>query len=328
MDKFEIKLINDKNTIDEFVRNSPQGTIFSETIYLDACGRKYEVLGVFKGVHVKAVFVVILTDDALGCELDDLIIYGGILFKDDPVHKPVKALSERFQITELVIEYLDARFKKIELAFAPQFEDLRPFLWHNYHSKDVSIKFKMDLRYTSYIDISSLASDENEENTENFKNLDTLRKRNIREARKDGAVVKIESEIDVFIKFYSDLIEQQGEMVDQIKLNQMRTLIQALLDQKRAIFVTAYNPLGQIIYLTIFCFDSNRAYYLFGAGNPQATERYKGTICFWDAFRFLVKDYGVYSVDMEGVNSPQRGKFKLSFGGILTPYYQVNKESH
>ena len=30
-------------------------------------------------------------------------------------------------------------------------------------------------------------------------------------------------------------------------------------------------------------------------------------------------------VDMEGVNSPQRGWFKLSFGGNLKKYFQVKK---
>ena len=29
-------------------------------------------------------------------------------------------------------------------------------------------------------------------------------------------------------------------------------------------------------------------------------------------------------VDMEGVNSPQRGWFKLGFGGNLLPYYQIS----
>jgi hypothetical protein len=33
---------------------------------------------------------------------------------------------------------------------------------------------------------------------------------------------------------------------------------------------------------------------------------------------------GIAEVDLEGVNSPRRGWFKLSFGGALLPYYELH----
>jgi len=51
-------------------------------------------------------------------------------------------------------------------------------------------------------------------------------------------------------------------------------------------------------------------------------DRYSGTIVLWDALKALEKS-GVSEVDFEGVNSPARGWFKLSFGGDLRPYYEV-----
>ena len=38
-----------------------------------------------------------------------------------------------------------------------------------------------------------------------------------------------------------------------------------------------------------------------------------------------LSEEGVSQIDMEGVNSPERGKFKLGFGGILKPYYHISK---
>ena len=65
--------------------------------------------------------------------------------------------------------------------------------------------------------------------------------------------------------------------------------------------------------------------YLFGAGSPGLKEHCCGTITFWDAFKDLSKNRGIKEVDFEGVNSPQRGKFKLSFGGDLRTYFQIKK---
>ena len=47
-----------------------------------------------------------------------------------------------------------------------------------------------------------------------------------------------------------------------------------------------------------------------------------GTAVLWDALGFLSR-HGVGEVDLEGVISPRRGWFKLSFGGDLRPYYEL-----
>ncbi len=38
-----------------------------------------------------------------------------------------------------------------------------------------------------------------------------------------------------------------------------------------------------------------------------------------------MKDQGKSMFNFEGVNSPDRGNFKLSFGGNLVPYYNIKK---
>jgi hypothetical protein len=42
----------------------------------------------------------------------------------------------------------------------------------------------------------------------------------------------------------------------------------------------------------------------------------------FQAFLKLGQD-GFRQVDLEGINSPKRGYFKLSFGGTITPYFQA-----
>ena len=66
------------------------------------------------------------------------------------------------------------------------------------------------------------------------------------------------------------------------------------------------------------------AYYLFGASNPGMRNEHTGSAVLWDSFFALSRD-AIKEVDMEGVNSPHRGWFKLSFGGDIRPYYHVYK---
>ncbi|NTW98733.1 MAG: GNAT family N-acetyltransferase, partial [Geobacteraceae bacterium] len=63
---------------------------------------------------------------------------------------------------------------------------------------------------------------------------------------------------------------------------------------------------------------------LFGASDPAQRDTPTGTAVLWDAF-FHFAVMGLTEVDLEGVNSPKRGWFKLSFGGDLKPYFQVSK---
>lgn len=325
MSKFYLEKVEDFDSWDSFVEKSPQGTIFSNSNYIQAVEKPFEIFFIRKGEELKAGLLLILADDRSGCILDDLVIYNGILFNFDSTQKPVKSQLERFEITEYIIEELEKRFSFVEMALAHQFEDLRPFLWHNYHSSSSDKVFAVDLRYTSYLDISELRNSENDENTNLFKNLDTLRQRNIREGLKKGGKVNSDENIQLFLDFYSETLQAQGQPAHKEKVERMGNLVKLLLSNGSAFMYSSKCSNGKVGYITIFCKDNKRAYYLFGAGHPEPKERYLGTLAFWGAFQDMAKSHGVTQVDMEGVNSPDRGRFKLSFGGDLRSYYQVYK---
>ena len=327
MDKYYFADIKNHIEWNNFVEESPQGTIYSKSDYLKFSGVNFRLLFVYKGNQIKAGVILLLDNDNKRLILDDFIIYGGILFSTDITQKDTKARSERFEITEFIIEELVKSYNNIELSFSPFFEDVRPFLWHNYHSKDKSKKFELDLRYTSFIDISGLINNTDEESSELFKNLDTIRQRNIRKARKENALTIEEKNVSLFVDFYEKMMLINGEAVNKKKLDRLGFLIENLVEINQAKMYLTKNSNNEVIYITVFGIDNKRAYYLFGAGNPKSDENYKGTISFWDSFNILAKKYFVKTVDMEGVNSPKRGWFKLSFGGDLRTYYKLYKRN-
>jgi len=311
---------------DEFVRKSPQGTIFSESLYLSASNANCGLYYVLKGKEVKAAFIVSFNADRNKLCLDDLVIYSGILFAADNISvRPGRSRNEKFELTTVIVDWLDERYSQIAISLSPHFEDMRPFLWHKYQSQNADEKFTVDLRYTSYVDISELTVEAPEELTGLFRNLDTLRQRNIREARRNLTQIKVGFEGAKFIEYYECLMARQGETVTIEKLLRMKHLLEVLIQENRAVMLLSGGSDEMPDYITIFCFDNKRAYYLFGAGNPNSSSRFSGSVAFWDAFCLLARVHNVSEVDMEGVNSPKRGWFKLSFGGDLRPYHHVFK---
>jgi len=324
LSKFHIVEVKDDVTWDAFVEASPQGTVFALSRYLELAVDYYRRYWIYKGSQVKGGMSLMLNANCTACVMDDLVIHNGLMFVEDSAVKQVKARLERFEITEFAIKWLLSEFTSVELALAPQFEDIRPFLWHNYHSLNPDDKFAVDHRYTSYLDISSLCGGVEEQESVLFKGLETLRQRNIREARKDGAAFELNPNSTLLVDGYRTLMIDQKAPVDDGKLSRMARLIDGLIQEKMAVLCVTSNGLGEAIYTTVFCWDTKRAYYLFGAPSSETSERYQGTIALWDSFLWLVKQ-GIDEVDLEGINSPQRGRFKLGFGGGLRPYLQISK---
>ena len=131
-------------------------------------------------------------------------------------------------------------------------------------------------------------------------------------------------DVDTFINLYSALLESQDVSVDNKNLDKMRNLINPLLDLGYAKMFFTTNSSNQVTYAVVFSYINNTGCYLYGAGNRDNMRRHDATYCIWMTLKSL-SEMGVHTVDLEGVNSPTRGQFKLGFGGSLQSYFQVYK---
>ena len=323
--KFSWHSCIDPNQWQQLVSASPQGTIFSEQAYLELCACQFDQFLICQGEEIKAGVCVVRSLDGLHCTLDELVIHNGIMFLPNSSKKKIRQKFEQFELTVFAIEQLIRLFPHIELALAPQFEDMRPFLWHEYFESDEQKKFTLDLRYTTYVDISNLLVADQVEDTALFKSFETLRQRHIRSAARKGAKVRYGADGATLIDYYRRLIQKQGLEVNEEKLDRMLSLVNGLVKLSKAKIFEVLNAEGSKVYVVVYAWDSKRAYYLFGAGHPEISEPWQGTVAHWEAFVDLARTQGISQIDLEGVNSPQRGWFKLGFGGELKPYYQVYK---
>jgi hypothetical protein len=320
--KFSFEVVKNWNTWDTCVNRSEQGSIFFLSVYLQNSGVPSCCWFIYKGTKVCAGLCVQESGDGKKTQLDDLIIHNGLWFLPDPDHKETKVRHEQFEITEASIELLTKKYCKIELSLSPQSQDLRPYLWYNYNEHD-SKQFNINLRYTNYQNIQELTEPKPYTEYKLFQDMETLRKRNLREAYKKQARLVISNNVDILLTNYRIMIEETGSVIDD-KLSRMKVIMQALSNHNMGVQYDVLDVNDNCIYSVYFAWDDKRAYYLFGSGVTQSKERFQGTFAFWGAMCDLAQSRGIIEFDWEGVNSPKRGWFKLSFGGTLQPYYELN----
>ena len=117
-------------------------------------------------------------------------------------------------------------------------------------------------------------------------------------------------------------MQRQGITVPAAHLEEMVAIMNALHAGGRGRMFVTHSPDDVPRSAVFMGIDVHRAYGMFGGSDPSTRDLPTGTAVLWDAFTALSAS-GVSSVDLEGVNSPSRGWFKLSFGGSFVPYYRA-----
>lgn len=309
---------------DNFVDNSPNGTFFSNSKYLNSLKLNIHAYYCYKKEHISAAILCIVSSDSKSIIGDDLIIYDGLIFEDMSHLNVSQKRSEIFKIQTFVAEQFLLKYDKIKFSLHYSIKDIRPFIWVNYGKKLSTYIVKN--RYTSIIDISEFHYDTHFEDLLIYKNSSVARRQEIRLAKKKNVFTRKTDNIDNFLNFYKMTLGRQNINVPNEKLKKIECLIRSLFIEKKLIMLESLNEDMNVGSMAIFLIDNKFAFYLFGANNPQMRNQHTGTAVLWDSF-FILNEIGIKKIDLEGVNSPNRGWFKLSFGGSLENYFQVNKVS-
>ncbi len=307
---------------DTFVRESANGNVFFLTPFLEGLKQDITLLQCIKGERCCAVAILPTDPDKASVVMHGFLVYGGIVFAGPlPGMSRAARISEQFAVTEFLVEQILTEYREIHLRLCPYQVDIRPYLWVNYGTSLAG--FQPYVRYTSYVDIRDLSVTGNWEEAGTYQRMTKARRQEIRYARRDGNRTVETFQVDLFLELYKKTMARQSIEVSPPQLLEMQTVIENLHAAGYGRMFIAYDHQGNPGSAAFFGIDPARAYYIFGAGNPALRNTPVGSAVLWDAFRALSGD-GIPEVDMVGVNSPKRGRFKLSFGGNLVPYYQLS----
>jgi len=310
---------------DALVSNSVNGTVFCLSTYLKAVNARVKPYYYRRKQEIRAAVLMIETQNGRNTYLHDFIIYNGILFAP-PQNRQNRAQvnSEHFDISKFVAEELQSIYDSVQMQLHPTIVDVRPFLWLNYGTNGP--KYYSDIRYTSYVDISDFSKAEKLEDISIYLQASNARRQEIRYGIRDNVKTREEFNPHLFVDFYAETMKRQNIEVKPDVLDEMKILVTTLFDAGIGQMFVSYVANGDPGSMAFFAKDDKRAYYLFGANDPRLRKAHTGTAVIWDAF-YELNRCGKQEVDLEGVNSPYRGWFKLSFGGDLRPYYQLSLRS-
>ena len=312
--KYNLTLADNDSEWDELVSESLQGNIFSDSRYLSSLCSPYTrfILRTPFGEGLAAL-VVMEDGQQMYSAPFPFTPYQGILFGKPVIGQPRhKRILSEYRITEFFINSLIERYGNFSMALSPAVNDLRPFLWYNYHNVDAK-HFSIRNRYTAVLDLSNFRLEDY---------LNTIRTVRRQEYRKSKVELTEATDIGLFLDLYVKTFGRQDIPVTQKQLTLVKSIITSSLEDGYGRLSMAKTGSG-VASMALFIFDHDCAYYLFGANDPEWRNSGASTALMVDNICNM-SERGLSKLDFVGVNSPERGDFKLSFNPVLTAYHEVH----
>lgn len=303
---------------DALVSESPQGHVFSRHDYLQSLGAPYKCYVVTTPQGEILAGAAIMEEGACMARAPYAFTpHQGILFAQcvsDLAHQ--KRLTTEFRITEFLMKALLTEYNNFSMSLSPFFKDLRPFLWHNYGQQHQP-QFEVRQRYTAHVSLSDF---------DLGRYLASVRSVRRQEFKKTSATVQQSEDLNLFLDLYAKTFDRQGIAVDAQTISWVRSICSMALDKGYGHLSYAHVD-GRAASMAFFVKDLGCAYYLFGANDPEMRDANASSRLLIDNMASFAGQ-GIKRFDFVGVNSPQRGDFKLSFSAELVPYQEVHLVKH
>ena len=315
--KYNIKKISNKNEIEKiysnFIKFSSQKNIFCSKEILEFFFNDLDLYSIYKNDKIKS-FVYLLKDKN-NFIVSEPFIYSGIINHPKLNMKNSRYNNEVFKINELIVNEIFKNYENINLNLSPNFLDARPFLWFNYEKHDKK-KFLVTPCYTSIIDIQSKGPEDV------FNEIDDVKRRDINKVLKDKNY-KVTNQINLPLikRFYEDTMKKNKGNFNNYAFNKIFDFMETQINKDKIIQTTVYY-FEKPIYSVLFLNDDNASCYLYGSGDVEIKNRYAGSLALWKAIEQSL-DKKLSFIDLEGINSPHRGEYKLNFGGNIKDYYNI-----
>jgi len=304
-----------KEEWNDFVRRSPQGTIYSTTEFMEAIGLQPELWIVKNNGRPGLGAVVLKESGRLIRAPFPFTMYQGVLATPDydsmPPHSRFPLLM---RMTDSLLVILEQNYSSISLCFHHSTVDLRSFSWFHYHQPELG-RFEIILHYTGLLDLAGLTNFD-----EYVAGIRELRRRDRRKAEALEYTIEESSDVEGLNRLHGLTLDRQGLQRTAHEQHVLIRIAQFALEQRMGTLLACRDREGKIVAMTLFLYDHRCGYYCIGANDPEHRNGGAGTYLMLENIRLCWKR-GCRFVDFVGVNSPNRGDYKISFNAVPTPYY-------
>ncbi len=298
---------------DSFVSTSPQRSVFVYSRFLDSLLVNYDLVTCYDKEKIVAGGVMIYSDSGklIGAPFP-FTQYQGVLLAESSSQLGHSRTTREFRVMEKFIAQLVERYTNFCFCQSWRLHDLRPFQWHNYSEPSMGM-FDISLRYSSVLDIRKFHDFESY-----FSSIRTVRKQEFNKSSK-LLTLKISSDEIILDDLHAKTLERQNIIRTDRESSLVRSIAkQAILGGYGEMACAILDDLP--ISAVLFLYDDRTAYYLFGANDPSKRHNFSGTFTLLNMIKNAFEK-GIQEIDFVGVNSPNRGDFKISLNSELRPYF-------
>lgn len=313
MSGLEVNFKESKRVWDAFVSTSPQRSVFVYSHFLDSLQVAYDLVTCYENNKIVAGSVLIFSSNGEPIERPfPFTQYQGVLLADNKNQAGHSQITREFKVVEYFIEQISERYKKFCFCQSWRLNDLRPYQWHKYHEPDNG-RFSLDLRYTGILDLMKFISFDTY--------LSSVRACRRQEYKKASQTLKLKFSHDdsLLDTLYAKTFERQNlERAGQDSAL-LRSICKHAIEGgygKLSVALMNEVPVSAVLFL----YDDRTAYYLVGANDPDYRNSGAGTLLLMQVIKEAFS-LGLKEIDFVGVNSPNRGDFKISFNAEIKPYF-------
>jgi hypothetical protein len=218
--------------------------------------------------------------------------------------KPFTRNTELKRIHRAIAEYLQSEYSDayIDIALPTDIKDIQPF---------TSAHFKTDPGYTYLLDITLAEKDL-------LAGFSSERRKNVKDALKKAPHIEKDYRDDQVINRVKATLESSG-------LNYNYQYLESIVKSNFCFTISTVSE-GQVDAAAIVVYDSHRAYYIAGGTSKKPEKAGLSALVLWEAI-LEAKRLGISTFDFCGSTVPSIEKFFRGFGGELTPYFRIKKNT-
>jgi len=305
-----VRRVENEAEWDAFVADSPQGTFFSTSLWVETVAAAQDaypcILGVFEDDKLVAGLTCVEMKRGPFTKISTPLLtpYGGLIYRPVTGKRRSEAESFNHACADILLSSIAGLYSYAFLVHSPDFADIRPFTWAGWTEA---------VRYTYLLDL------------DNPGRIWDLMERRVRTVlRKAEATLELGGAIDP---------EQFGALYERIYLDRgrkppisgtlVKTVLGSLMDAGAADMRTVRDSSGTVISSMVLVSDEHSVYAWISGSLPDRNPTGAFSLLFWDAVRRY--SGACERLDMVGANIPSISFFKKGFGGQLRPYYVTER---
>lgn len=293
---------------DEFVENSPQGSIYAKTIFLDTIKKgKYVIFVVEQDNDIKnnnIIGGIILFKNIVGIYTNPLLVkHLGIMHSSFTNLNHYKQIKKNQEINSLIITNILSKLNSFIFTFHPNYTNWMSFYWNGYNQTT---------KYTYQIDFIK----------QEIK-YDEKVKAPIRKAKKSKLIIR-NVDVDMFIDAIEATFNIRNTKMPFSRKN-LKNFIKIAEEKDILYKMGVYDVESNLHAVSAVLYDKNSSNLILNGSFPKYRKFGGNTLLIDHMIQFSKKNSKIF--DFEGSMHERIENFYRGFGASLTPYFIISKNN-